>query len=146
MDNNMENQLEIIVQHLKELDNIYRKDISHTEISYNEFWIWYTLIILGESYSQQDICNLWSLSKQTVNTIVSNMVQKNFVTLEVIPGTKNRKQICLTETGRRYGEKIIMPIYEAEQRAISRLDEDELVICYALLEKFILTLEEEIHS
>lgn len=142
----MKEQLEMIIQQLKELDGIYRKAVSCAGISENEFWIWYTLIVMDDEYSQQEICNMWSLSKQTVNTIVSNMVQKNFATLEIVPNTKNRKNICLTESGRQYGEKMIMPVYAAEQRAVARLSGEELTACTALLEKFIVTLKEEIYT
>ena len=144
--NKMKEQLEMIIQQLKELDGIYRKAVSCAGISENEFWIWYTLIVMDDEYSQQEICNMWSLSKQTVNTIVSNMVQKNFATLEVVPNTKNRKNICLTESGRQYGEKMIMPVYAAEQRAIARLSGEELIACTASLEKFIIALKEEIYT
>ena len=144
MSKKMKEQLEMILQQLKELDGIYRRAVSHTGISENEFWIWYTLIALEGEYSQQDICNLWSLSKQTVNTIISNMVQKNFATLEVIPGTRNRKNIRLTENGKLYGEKMIMPVYDAELRAIVRLSPEELNACIVSLGKFISILKEEI--
>ncbi|MFR5632721.1 MAG: MarR family winged helix-turn-helix transcriptional regulator [Monoglobales bacterium] len=144
MNRNMKEQLEMIIQQLKELDGVYRRAVSHTGISENEFWIWYTLIALEGEYSQQDICTLWSLSKQTVNTIVSNMVQKNFATLEVVPGTRNRKKIHLTESGKEYGEKMIMPVYDAERRAIVRLSPEELDACIVSLGKFISILKEEI--
>ncbi len=144
MSKKMKEQLEMILQQLKELDGVYRRAVSHTGISENEFWIWYTLIALEGEYSQQDICNLWSLSKQTVNTIISNMVQKNFATLEVIPGTRNRKNIRLTENGKLYGEKMIMPVYDAELRAIVRLSPEELNACIVSLGKFISILKEEI--
>lgn len=146
MSRNTKEQLEMIIQQLKELDGVYRKAVSHTGISENEFWIWYTLIALEGEYSQQDICTLRSLSKQTVNTIVSNMVQKGFAILEVVPGTRNRKNICLTESGKQYGEKMIMPIYDAELRAIVRLSPDELNACIVSLTKFISILKEEIHD
>lgn len=51
-------------------------------------------------HSQQDICSMWSLPKQTVNTIITHMVQKGFASLEVVPGTRNRKTIHLTEAGK----------------------------------------------
>ena len=144
MNRNMKEQLEMIIQQLKELDGVYHRAVSHTGISENEFWIWYTLIALEGEYSQQDICTLWSLSKQTVNTIVSNMVQKNLATLEVVPGTRNRKNIRLTESGKQYGEKMIMPVYDAERRAIVRLSPEELDACIVSLGKFISILKEEI--
>ena len=144
MNRNMKEQLEMIIQQLKELDGVYHRAVSHTGISENEFWIWYTLIALEGEYSQQHICTLWSLSKQTVNTIVSNMVQKNLATLEVVPGTRNRKNIRLTESGKQYGEKMIMPVYDAERRAIVRLSPEELDACIVSLGKFISILKEEI--
>ena len=144
MNRNMKEQLEMIIQQLKELDGVYHRAVSHTGISENEFWIWYTLIALEGEYSQQDICTLWSLSTQTVNTIVSNMVQKNLATLEVVPGTRNRKNIRLTESGKQYGEKMIMPVYDAERRAIVRLSPEELDACIVSLGKFISILKEEI--
>lgn len=144
MNTDMKKQFEMIIQQLKELEEIYNRAVNHTGISENEFWIWYTLIVLEEEFSQQDICSLWSLSKQTVNTIISKMVQKNFATLEVIPGTRNRKHICLTEAGRKYGEEIIMPVYDAEERAMARLTPEEITACTSSLEKFISILKEEI--
>ena len=80
---------------------------------------------MQEEYSQQDICNAWSLSKQTVNSIVSNMVKKGYVYLEMVPGSKNRKIICLTEEGRKFGEKVIYPLVFAEQKAFERIPLEE---------------------
>ncbi len=144
MSKKMKEQLEMILQQLKELDGVYRRAVSHTGISENEFWIWYTLIALEGEYSQQDICTLWSLSKQTVIPLFLIWYQKNFATLEVIPGTRNRKNIRLTENGKLYGEKMIMPVYDAELRAIVRLSPEELNACIVSLGKFISILKEEI--
>lgn len=146
MHNTTKKQLEMILQQIKELDGIYSRAVKRFGISENEFWIWYTLIVMDGEHTQQDIYSEWSLSKQTVNTIVSNMVRKNFAVLEVIPGTKNRKNIRLTESGREYGENIIMPVYEAEQKAIAQLNLQDLSACTALLGKFIKNLKEEIHD
>ncbi len=144
MQNNTKGQLEIINQQIKELVGIYRGAVSHSGISENEFWIWYTLLIMGGEYSQQDICGFWSVSKQTVNTIISNMVRRNFVTLEVVPGTRNRKIIRLTEEGRVYGEELVLPISKAEQRALERLPLQDRIACTAALGKYIRILKEEI--
>ena len=107
---NAREQLEMINQQMKELVGIYRGIVSRSGISENEYWIWYALIIMDGEYSQQDICNSWSLSKQTVNTIVMNMAKKGLVSLEVVPGTRNRKIIRLTQAGKEYGENIVKPV------------------------------------
>lgn len=146
MDNNAREQLEVINQQIKEIIGIYRGIVSHSGISENEFWIWYALIIMDGEYSQQDICSSWSLSKQTVNTIVNHMVQKEQAFLEVVPGTRNRKIIRLTEEGKKYGESIVKPISEAENRAFDRLPNEDRIACTVAFGKYINILKEEIHG
>lgn len=84
-------QLERINKQLKEIAGLYKNCSGSFGVSENELWIWYTLIAMQEEYSQQDICNAWSLSKQTVNSIVSYMIKKGYVYLEMVPRSKNRK-------------------------------------------------------
>ncbi len=146
MEFNEKEQLEIINQKLKELAGIYRDAVSASGISENEYWIWYALVAMEGEYSQQDICNVWSLSKQTVNTIIKNMEQKGYAVLEVVPGTRNRKIIRLTERGRCYGETIILPVADAERRAIDRIPLEEQLACARTLGKFITFLKEEVNN
>lgn len=146
MNSNVKEQLEMVMQQLKELLSIYRGAVSHIRISENEFWIWYTLVLTDGDYSQQDICSAWSLSKQTVNTIVAHMVQKDYAVLEVVPSTRNRKIIRLTEAGKQYGESIVIPVCDAEQRALDRLSPEEFGACTAALRKFITSLKEEMND
>ena len=99
-------QFRATLQCIKELIGLYRSTIGDFGISENEFWIWYTLIAMTGSYAQQDVCDIWSLSKQTVNTIIARMVQKGLVHLEAMPGAKNRKHIHLTNAGKRWTRRI----------------------------------------
>ncbi len=144
MEYNRRAQLELISQQIKELVGIYRDAVSHSGISENEFWVWYTLIVIDGEYSQQDICNMWSLPKQTINTITMHMAQKGLVSLEVVPGTRNRKIIRLTEAGRAYGESIVLPISEAEQRTLDQLPAEDWIACTAALGRYINILKEEL--
>lgn len=139
-------QLEVINQQIKELTGLYRSAVGASGISENEFWIWYALIALEGDYSQQDICAAWSLTKQTVNSIITNMVRRGHVTLQVVPGTRNRKQICLTSAGRQYGESLVLPISQAEQRAWQRLPAQDQLACTAVMAKYIRILKEEFNG
>lgn len=144
MCNKVKEQLEVVIRQLKEMTGVYRGAVSHTGVSENEFWIWYTLIVFGDEYSQQDICRIWSLPKQTVNNIITHMVHKDYAILEVVPDTRNRKIIRVTEVGQQYGTTLIKPVYEAEERAMNRLDSEELVACVKVLNKFTNILKEEL--
>lgn len=141
---NSKKQLEMITQQIKELCGVYRDAVSTSGISENELWIWYTLIVMEGDYTQQDICTMWSISKQTVNTIITHMVQKQYATLSTIPGTRNRKIIQLTEAGRAYGEAIVLPISGAEQRAIDRMSSKDRIACTLAIRNYIQLLKEEL--
>lgn len=146
MGDDTKGQLETINQQIKEMVGVYRGVVGRSGISENEFWIWYALIIMEGDYSQQDICSSWSLSKQTVNTIVTHMVRKGLAYLEVVPGTRNRKIIRLTEDGRAYGEDLVREVFEAEGRAFQRLSEAERIACTTALGRYIDLLKEEIYG
>ena len=146
MDNTIKEELEILNQQIKELDGIYREKVSLSGISTNEFWIWYALVIMNGEYSQQDICSIWALPKQTVNNITTQMVKKGFATLEVVPGTKNRKIIRLTEAGRNYGEGIVRPIAKMEQKAFEKLSVEERNAFSNVLGKYIDIIKEELNK
>lgn len=146
MEEQLKQQLETINQQIKELTGIYHQAAAGLGISDNEFWVWYTLLVMGEEYSQQDICDLWSLPKQTVNSVVLNLVKKGYVTLEVVPGTRNRKLLHLTEAGNAYGKTVVQPVFEAECRTVSRLSEQERQLGISLFGKYINYLKEELYG
>lgn len=131
---------------IKELASVYHAEASRSGISDNEFWVWYELLYSKGTLSQQDICEKWSLPKQTVNTIVLNFKKKGFVFLEPAQNFRNRKNICLSKSGREYGENIVKRVYEAEHNILRRMTEQELKTCIKLLGKYIALLKEEIYE
>ncbi len=139
-------QLEILNQQIKELVGIYRDAMMRSGHSENEFWIWYALIVMGGEYAQQDICGMWSLTKQTVNNIIARMVKDGHVTLEAVPGMRNRKIIRLTEAGRAYGEALVQPVCAGEQNAFERLSLEERRACMTALNRYIGFLKEELND
>lgn len=140
----LKEQLETVTRQMNELTGLYRAAVAPSGVSENEFWLWYILILTEGEHSQQEICRTWSFSKQTVNTIVRHMVDRGHATLEVVPGTRNRKIIRLTQAGRAYGGRIVAPVAAAEQRALDRMDAAELAACAAALAKYSRLLREEL--
>ncbi len=125
MNKTIDEQIELINQQAKELAGLYKNICSELNISENEFWVWYALMTIKGDCSQQEICSSWSLSKQTVNTVITNLMKKGYLYLEVIPGTRNRKRILLTEEGRQYGSSIITPVVNAERRVLEQVSYEE---------------------
>ncbi len=139
-------EFDLVVQQTREMIGAFRDAVSRYDVSENEFWIWYSLIVLEGDMTQQDICSAWSLHKQTVNTIVSGMVKKGYAVLKVIPGTRNHKRICLTEAGRAYGESLVLPVFEAEKRAFSRMPREERTAFHRIMGRYVALLRQEMQE
>lgn len=146
MDKNIRDQIDLINQKTKELNALYRLAAYKSNISDGEVVVWSVLLNCDEEYSQQDLAELLSLPKQTVNSLVTRMIQKEFVVLEHDPGTRNRKVIRLTEAGRHFGEQHVKWIFDAEQRAMEDTDPQEVMAYISMLEKYISRFRKEIDS
>ena len=139
----MNHKTNLLTQQINEVVRVYSDALKELNVSNSEFWIWYMFIALDEEYSQQDICNLWSLPKQTVNTIITHMRLKKYIYLEKVPGTRNCKVVRLTEAGRAYGESIVLPILRAEERAVEKFSSEEFSQILNSFNKYIDVLKEE---
>ena len=128
---------------IKEMIGVYRDAVKHLDISESEFWVWYTLVAMEGDHTQQDICAMWSLPKQTVNTAIAHMRLRRYATLEAVPRTRNRKIIRLTAEGRRFGEKVVEPIVRAEERALCRVEPEEMATVSRIFGKYINIIREE---
>lgn len=137
MSNRNQQQLDIINQRIKELNALYHAAAIKTGVSDGEVCIWSVLLSSDEEYSQRDLAELLSLPTQTINSIVSNMVKKGYVTLAHVPGTKNKKTIHLTKEGRTYGKREIAWIFNAEREAIGKSDPEQIEALIGLIECYI---------
>lgn len=145
MDESTKKKVDTIIQKIKELNSLYHIAAGKSGISDGEISIW-SALLSTEEYSQQDLCELLFLSKQTVNSLIASLIKKGYVVLEHVPGTRNRKVIRLTEEGQNYGQSRVMWIFEAEQRAMEETDPKEVQACISMLEKYILHLRKEFNE
>lgn len=136
-------QIEQFHTQIKEYLNAYQHAIGQNSISMNEFWIWSSLIEQDSSYTQQELCAMWSLPKQTVNSIVTQMILKKFARLEHVPGQRKRKIIRLTEEGKKRGQSIVSPISEAEQRALEKMTPEQFSVMTELFGQYISIVQSE---
>lgn len=114
---------------------VYHNIAQHYGLSDSVFWTLYILHNSNNLVSQKDLCTEWYYSKQTVNSAISILLKKQFVVLELIPGTKNRKNIVLTKEGKAFCAKVISIVNQIEQAAYSRFTEDELNSLHSLLQR-----------
>lgn len=105
----------------KEVDSIYYNIASCLSLSENAFWVLYILSDSERDYSQQDICDEWLFSKQTVNSTVKGLTAKRYVYFEQRSHSKRKKVLKLTKAGAAFVQENMMAVRQAEINALSRM-------------------------
>ena len=141
MERNGNERFDLVIRRINELSAIYRNAASESGVSANEFWVWHTLMGERRELTQRDICSICGLPKQTVNSIVRNMVRRKQATLEARPLDRNRKRIRLTDAGHAFGQELLANTLEAERRAFCGLSEQAQEGALLFLEEYLPRLD-----
>lgn len=144
MTNELRKQIETIIIKLKELDAVYHAAALKSGVSYGEFCVWSVLIDTEQEYSQQELADFLSFPIQTINSIIMNLKKRELIYLEHVPGSRNKKVICLTEKGAEYGKEKVLWVLKAEQKAMEETDAEEVKACISMLGKYILSLRKQL--
>ena len=146
MSDSLQEKINAVNQRTKELNALYHSAALRAGVPDGELGVWSVLLCSDGKYSQRDLAFLLSLPPQTVNSVVSNMTKKGYVTLDRVPGTRNRKVVCTTDAGRAYAEKSIRWIFDAEQRAMSQISSDDLDRLVELMDAYLSRMKDELHA
>ena len=84
------------------------------------FWVLYDLYY-GEPKTQNQLCSLWALPKQTLNSAVAAMTKQGLLSLTPVPGQRSGKLLALTEAGRTLAEKTVCYVHEKEEEALKQM-------------------------
>lgn len=135
--------LENISTQEKRYDPLYRGVASRFGMPDCAMWILYFLVSSDEPLTQQDLIEKMMFPKQTINSAVMGLVQKGLLELQMIPGTRNRKNILLTESGVKTIHNTVERMRKAEERAAASLGEEKMEQYTELYREFYLTLKQE---
>ncbi|NRG61258.1 winged helix-turn-helix transcriptional regulator [Streptococcus suis] len=75
-------------------------------------------------------------SKQVVNAAVKKFLDGGLVVLEENPADKRHKKIKLTEEGKQFASRILDPLEEAENKALSQLSQEEQELMLGLIQRY----------
>lgn len=130
----------------KKMEAIYYKFALKFEMSESAFWILYALAEAERECSQQEISKELSISRQTINSGIQSLVQKNYIFLELPSGSARKKNIRMTEKGIRFVEESIIPLQKAEREAFLKMDPPSQNQYVALSQTYIANLQAEIEK
>ncbi len=89
--------------------------------------------------TQKDICDQWILPKQTVNSVLANLVKRGWVRLSPSPKDRRNKEILLTGEGKIAAAKIAGDLQEKENAVWLKLGKkraDEMLENTAIYNRF----------
>lgn len=141
--NNLEQQLQLLNRLYKESEHIYSKLASKFGMTDTAFWLLYAISHSEEPITQNDLCNDFFIPVQTINSAINNLRKNGLLELQVIPGTRNRKAILLTEKGKTFVKNTINKADEIEKNAFLLFDEEERELYLSLFKRHIEYLKSE---
>ena len=127
----------------KQYSALYRAVGSQFGLSDCTMWALYYLVSSEEPLTQQDLIEKMMFPKQTINSAIMNLVKSGDVELQIIPGTRNRKTILLTDMGRKLAEDTIKRMFEAELRAVENMGKQKMEQFSKLYSEFFASLQRE---
>ena len=104
------------------------------------------LFYAKEGLTQKKICERTFQSKQTVNLIIKNLVDDNYVILSESVDDKRTKIVQMTELGRSHAERPIRHITHAEDIAMSMLSSEEQRLLIDLARRFTENLKHVVNG
>lgn len=122
-------------QLVKEMDDLYRVYAKHCNLSETAFWILYCIRERKEAFTQREICEYWFYTPQTVNSALKNMAEEGLLVLRAEEGNRKNKRIYLTEKGKETVERIVVPLMDAERRALAAMGEPEAEVFLQTMKK-----------
>ena len=143
MDTKLEQQLQVLNRLYKESDHIYSRLAAKLGMTDTTFWVLYAVSHSEEPMTQNDLCNDFFFPVQTINSAINNLKKNGLLELQVIPGTRNRKAIILTEKGKIFVTNTINKADEIEKNAFLLFNEEERELYLSLFRRHIDYLNSE---
>ena len=143
MNTNLEQQLQTLNRLYKESDHIYSSLASKLGMTETTFWVLYAITHSEDPMTQNDLCNDFFFPVQTIHSAINTLRKKGLLELQVIPGTRNRKAILLTEKGKTFVANTIHKTDEIEKNAFLLFNEEERELYLSLFRRHIDYLKSE---
>ena len=108
------------------LDGFYSEYAKKFDVKENLLWILYALNDRKE-HSQKEICDNWALPRTTVNTIMKELENNDYVELSQIKGEKRELKVNLTEKGKNYADNLLKELYNIEKQVFEIINNGKII-------------------
>ncbi len=137
MNEQVQQQLQVLNRLYKESDHIYSRLAYRLGMTDTTFWVLYAIAHSEKPMAQNDLCSDFFFPVQTIHSAINNLRKDGLLELQVIPGTRNRKAILLTEKGKDFVANTIDKADEIEKNAFLCFNEEERELYLSLFKRHI---------
>ena len=121
----------------KQFSSLYREVSGAFGMPECAFWVLYFVVSADNPLSQQELVEKMMFPKQTINSAVSTLVKNGYAELDLLSGTRKRKEIILTDSGKTLAEQTVKGLLRAELNAVRRFSSEKMK-CYLRLQAELL--------
>lgn len=129
-----------------EIDKLYHVYARGCGISDCAYWMLYDLEIAGGALPLRQLTSSWSYSKQTINSAIKVLGERGLVQLDFAEGSRKSKVASLTEAGRTFSARHIVPAIRAEERAFATLTPAERAELIRLVRRYAEALDAQMSA
>lgn len=126
----------------KEWSSIYRKYAAKKGVPESRFQILYSVYVEDGGITQSDVCDMWGVPLQTINTCLKQMEKEGVIALCVDGDNRRKKHIRLTPEGENTAAELVEPVMQAENASFSALTPDEQAQLLELTKRQLKVLKE----
>lgn len=130
----------------KEMDIVYHNYAKSCGLSDMAYWILYSMPEENGLFTQRAFCKDWSFAPQTVNSALKDLEKKDIICLKSVPEDKKKKWIQLTENGKNFMERVILPLIQTECESFEALSPEECDAMLSTTRKYVSVLKEKINT
>ena len=130
----------------REMDEIYHLYAKAHDISDTVLWLLYSLYERPAAYTQRELCDTLHYPPQTVNSALKTLEKRGAIELRAIPRNRKNKIVALTKQGQSLVQKIIAPLFAAEQCTFRGLSGEESERLLSLSQKYVALLRGEVQT
>lgn len=131
----LKNQLAKFNHLTQGIEKVYEDYAKSVGLTYMSLTVLQIICYAEKPCTQKEICLQSHYNKQIVNAIVRGFFDKGYIRFEEVPDDRRNKYVLLTESGKKFADEILQPLWEIEKKALSVLTDEEWNAALRILEK-----------
>ena len=120
----------------KEVDDLYHMLALKFNLSDSAMWILCTMREANRELTQSEIAQEMSMSRQTVNSAIKNLVKQGYLRLEAVSGDIRNKTLSFTEEGEAFVKRTVDRVLSLEHQVFENLEVEEQEKITQILRKY----------